>query len=233
MNCKPIKAFLGLFVCLICNSTINHIHAQGFNYSFSQTTATYNSISSPTTIVENKMWSNETFQIPIGFDFSFHGNSFDSVYIKPDGLLSFDQNNAHAFYALKGAIGRMDTLRNFSSVSYSLTGSSGSRILKIQYSDVSLEAIMSALTLNMQVWLYEANDAIDIRYGTNSYYALSDSLYSPVVGLVSFSNGTPINSYLLKGNPSSPVAEIPIGEGELRFMIRVPSPGQVYTFTPN
>jgi hypothetical protein len=233
MNISKQNQFLTIILSASLCFLDMQASAQVFNYSFSRSTASYTALINPTVITENKLWVSETYRIPLGFDFNYHGSSFDSVYILPGGLISFDPNKVHAFYFMMGMNGRMDLERNCSSVHYSTSGSQGSRILKIQYTDVSFEAVMSSSTADIQVWLYESNGTIDVRYGPNSYYTLADSAYSTVVGPVSYSNGIAVNSFLLKGNPSAPVAEAPLGEGNLRFLIRVPSPDDVYTFTPN
>ncbi len=207
--------------------------AQDLNYTFSASSSAYTSLESPVNIASGAFWANKQFVVPIGFSFSFMGASFNELTVKPDGLISFDAENVRSFYCLKGITCKSDLSGNFSSMSYLLCGNSGSRILKIQLSNVGFEAVPSDNHVNLQVWLYEQGSKIEIRFGANGFYNARDSLYSSIVGLVYFQEGVVQKVFMLKGNPSEPATEVIESIGQMCFLTRIPSPGQVYLFTPN
>lgn len=64
-------------------------------------------------------------------------------------------------------------------VSYELSGTTGSRIFKVQYKNMGLENGANGTdTLNYQIWLYEADNAIEYRAG---YSNVPDTMFAQSV----------------------------------------------------
>lgn len=210
-------------------------HAQNFNYSFSHSTSSYQPITGGTSIANGTTdWSGTNFTIPVGFSFQFDSLAFDSMIIESNGFVKFDQNRAVVLY--HGAGCRKDSNNVYSTLSYSTTGTAGSRILKLQYAYCGYSPSDSSEYLSYQLWLYEQGN-IEIHTGPTSYNDTIDSTYvgpTPLMGLINpLQDGTGTNALLLSGDPSSP-SSIPLGNGQVLVYLQfVPPSDKVYTFTPN
>ena len=167
--------------------------------------------------------------IPIGFDFDYYGESFDSLRMTEDGFATF-WNNA----ARKGFISIFDCdLDNLagnpalSPIYYSLEGTPGSQIFKCEIVNSGFTDDMTdTLFTNFQLWLYENCSDFEVRIGQSS--TTSDvfwtSYTAPVIGYGSYLT---TDHAMLIGDPTNPTLQ----QDALSSMTESPAEGMVYSFS--
>ena len=149
---------------------------QDFNYTVAINTSTWSELSSQTLCNSvNLSWA-DSYIIPIGFMFPFNGNFYDTVRIETNGYLVFDANREHAFTAYNSFRQKLDSIGNYSVLSYELGGTIGNHIMKIQYKNVGQQQSPHEF-LSYQIWLYE-NGHIDVITGPHSYSSNPNDPYS-------------------------------------------------------
>jgi hypothetical protein len=205
--------------------------------SFSNSTTTYipiDGIGTPIT-GDNTYWS-----IPIGFSFSFFGQTFTNLYASSNGLVSFNGNSPDNFdssnlFVYKDAMPssviapwwtdfNMDCA---SDIQYITSGTNGNRVLTVQWRSMQLRTYDAYGSdninrrLNFQVKLYETTNIIEFVYGpatgnTNSDELAAIGIKNTVNGKIVFING------MLGSSTNS-----------TRYKnISFPASGTVYRFTP-
>ncbi len=205
------------------------------SYDFTQRTASFSFLQNSTSINNGSVWSDfDMFDVPIGFTFEFMGRSFTTVTFEATGRLIFD-NPDHFYYAdMVTILGMRDkgATSSQSPLSYQLAGTSGNQILKIEVNNATYGG---GSTVNYQIWLYEANNTIELHMGPYT----STFANTPFSGLFYVESFGPINynySIVLSGNPSSPTVQEFTGPDDGPFnstLNDIPSNGTVYTFADN
>lgn len=247
------NSILGIFCALL---SIYNVQSQPF--TFTVLNGSYTQLVGSTSLNNGLTWDDPNFTIPIGFHFSYLGNSIDTI------LLSFGYGgtllttvNSNAVASLLSPYGSdlMDRGYNFTSgpgqlgslsnISYSTIGSSGNRIFKLQwenagfYSDIQQNGSNAQDYVNFQLWLYENNDDIEIHFGPQSVSnpLLSfdgmpgpDILLIPNMNLNNFLFGA--NYYCLGGQPSNPSFLSHAPNAPLRYMNGSIPNGTIYRFSP-
>ena len=167
--------------------------------------------------------------IPIGFDFDYYGESFDSLRMTEDGFAMFWNNGER-----KGFISMFDCdLDNFggnpalSPIYYSLEGTPGSQIFKCEIVNTGFTDDMSdTLFANFQLWLYEECDDFEVRIGQSS--TTSDVFWTtftaPVIGYGSYLT---TDRAMLIGDPTNPSLQ----QNATSSMTESPAEGMVYSFS--
>lgn len=204
-----------------------NVHAQSFDYTFSQSTAAYQPLSGTKTLVSSPRGLfdriGNNFIIPIGFSFNFLGKAFDTVTVS-NGYLFFGKEKSRAIATFAGMIPVIDT-SGISSVVYS----TASGILKIEYRKFGCgDSIPGNFTF--QVWLYKQDNKVEFRTGPSTFLA-KDKHVKTVVGLFDPAITNGVKGYFLTGNPSNAKAELTSGL-EFQYLIKNPESDQVYTFIP-
>jgi|JI10StandDraft_1071094.scaffolds.fasta_scaffold00297_33 hypothetical protein len=184
---------------------------------------------------DNTYWS-----IPIGFSFTFFGQTFTSLYASTNGFISFstlnpentESNNLFVYKSGIPAAVIAPWWANMivdcsSSVQYQATGTTGNRILTVEWKNILLNTYDSRGSgninrrLNFQVKLYETTNIIDLIYGpasgnTNSNEFASLGIKSTVGDKFIFIN-----------------AKSDLTTDTTRYKnISFPASGTVYRFTP-
>lgn len=112
----------------------------------------------------------------IGFTFTYFGATFDNIYINTNGGASFlsDTQYSTPFLSSTGfgtflvaPWWRNSKLDASSSVQYSLTGTTGSRVFTVEWINYP-DGITIYYRLNFQVKLYEGTNVVDFIYGSKS-----------------------------------------------------------------
>jgi hypothetical protein len=219
---KNIITVITLFILF----SSQRINAQNFNYSFSPGNSAYQPLSNAHVLINTGNWDRREYNIPIGFSFNFLGQVFDTVTVTGNGFLLFGKDNKRAIAAFKGIAPVTDSLGNTSSISYT----SNAEALKIQYKGCGF-GMYPFGQFNFQVCLYPQSNKVEFRTGPGTLSSMPDSLAMPVAGFLNPSMDSSTKGYLLTGDPSQPVAES-VEETKLKYLIRIPGDGQVYTFTP-
>jgi CubicO group peptidase (beta-lactamase class C family) len=184
----------------------------------------YSDLTGSTSINKGLTWDDPYYRIPIGFSFKQCDKSSDSLSIYGGNSISImDSGNAIVpLFIPFGAdlVDRASNTANFqgqsgslSPISYKLDGTDGSRILKIEwknvgfFQDILSDNISSDFT-NFQVWLYESNNDIEVRYGPNSITNPSSSYGGnpgPYIGTAIMSiSSWYIEGLWLRGNATNP-----------------------------
>jgi hypothetical protein len=146
------------------------------------------------------------------------GKTTATVNISNDGLIGFGGE------AIVSFVGGMSMSFPSSKTSYTTTGTSPSRIFKLEYRTHGLSnSTANNDSISYQMWLYESIHKIEWHFGPNYYYSGSFNT-SPLVLLV---NG--FNYYNINGNPSNPQFT---ACGPSCHLQGIPSSGTVYALTP-
>lgn len=193
------------------------------------------------------------YECPIGFSFEYLGHVYDSLIFggldgygmecifwedfpsTPRGVMSPSMHDIIDSQLENN--GKAD-----SDIRYVLEGEPGTRIFKLEWSNVAFynEGSPYSMRINNQMWLYEADNSIEFRYGPHSdldYEVILD--YSGVP--VAFTRDFDINEYTwsecqaLSGDPANPEF-ISIADYNAfdvaDFLSAAPSEGVVYRFSP-
>jgi hypothetical protein len=256
-NYKTIKSKImkitNLLIAAFCGLTLN---IQSQTYNFSVSTGSYSDLTGSISLNNGMTWDDPQFTIPIGFNFQYFNTTMNQIFLDDLGLggeLSSDTSET-GIYALlipygadiidRGYDFNVDssTTGSLSNVSYILEGTSGNRILKIEwknvgfYSELEDDNISSDFT-NFQLWLYEGSNDIEIHFGPNSITQPNlsfDGETGSYVGLFpeyDFDNDSVIgNGIVLSGNPSSPNA-LSVDSIYANYLNGVILNGTIYKFT--
>ncbi len=152
------------------------------------------------------VWDDPEFDIPIGFEFSFYNQTTSDLAIVGDllggGVIGNPVGIKNSINAMLPAFADYTDLSyadgltegqegGSSHISYITEGDEGNRIFKLEWRNVGfyyeVSNGQSNNYMNVQLWLYEEDDAIEFRYGD---YNIEDpelvfeGLQSPVSGLV-------------------------------------------------
>ncbi|WP_321373806.1 T9SS type A sorting domain-containing protein [uncultured Draconibacterium sp.] len=129
--------------------------------------------------------------IPIGFTFIYNYKPYTKFKVCANGFVTLDEDFAwnedvywnyfESSYRKLVIAPLWDdlTINEGGGIRYELTGSPGSRVLKIEFNDLTFWLDeLERFHLKFQVWLYEGTNVIEFRYGDdesiNSWWSFSD-----------------------------------------------------------
>lgn len=226
------------------------LYAQNCTYNFSVSTGTYQNLTNNTSLNNGAVWDDPLYAVPVGFNFEICGNTYGTVYISDwgyGGSLFSEKNPAGVLSMIVPFAQDIIDRGHLSGVSqsplsYKTVGTTGNRILKIEWNNVGFLGNQSDY-MNFQVWLYENTNAVAFHYGPSS---VSPSSFEGETGPNTFfwpqinwdTGSFPEPGYVLTGNPSNPTLFVinpnnpspPPSSTTLNGMI---PPGTIYTFTPD
>ncbi len=223
------KLFLPLY--MTAGMLLANIASGQTTYTLAQSSSAYQELSNATVINAGTNWVNTRYKVPVGFNFGYMGGSSDSIYIGTNGLLVFEKGRRHGFAAfLNMLVCKKDSAGDaLSTVSYSTSGSNGSRIMKVQFKNCGMEGQYGDDHVSFQVWLYETNGKIEVRIGSSSVNEGSGEP-SVFIGQVNNSGkGAPISG--LTGTPASAQLQDFEPESTPPHMTSLPAEGTIYTFS--
>lgn len=187
------------------------------SYSFSKRIETYMEISSvaPVFLPSPKYFDT----LALGFSMKLAGATGSSLYVMKKGTMSV------AGVAITDPVFEaFSTEHSQGAYTYNITGSAGSRIAVLQFKNAKFDHDFSmADYINFQVWLYEADNSIEIHFGTSSVNNPDDSYYYKMGGAAIGTKG-----FWLKGSAAAPVTDTAAGTR----ITGTPANGMVYKFTP-
>ncbi|MFN7015358.1 MAG: immunoglobulin domain-containing protein, partial [Bacteroidia bacterium] len=220
------------------------------SYTFESTTATYSSIVGgvgTTAVSLSSMDDSISATQTLPFTFNFGGNNFTTFKINSNGWIQLGATSTSTtnYSSLSGsdnniiaAFSRDLDGNNTTSYYVQTSGAVGSRITKIQWTNIrSFSSTASPATGNVQIWLYEGTNRVEIRYGDFTVTSARTSTgitcqvglrgaSSAAANVKSLSNtgswatptvGTSSSSTVALGNFASPI---------------LPDNGRVYRFSP-
>lgn len=221
-----------------------------FPYTFSASTATYQSLTAGTSVNDTIMWDDDDYSIPMGFSFKFGDKSVDTFHLSSAAYLLADMQNVSNMFLItnldlydRGYAG--DTVTR-SPIRYEISGTAGSRIFKLEVANAGIFEEYDLYGTNndsvyYQIWMYEGTNVVEVRFGPShitkanymDYYFMTGK---PLHGYVSqFDNTTAnfSNFYFLTGEPTTPkldsVNNWLLISGGLNSH---PSKNTVYKYTP-
>ena len=182
-----------IFFTLLMTAGVLFSWGQPLPYDFSILNESYVPFDNGTSLTESIEWDDDYYSAPIGFSFSYMDSSYE--YISAIGIFGglgselilgeYDESGVYdimcpALLDLVDAAGAEQ-----SDISYITEGEPGSRIFKMQWTNCSIYGDKGPTNsrVDMQIWLYEATNSIDFRYGPTTSFNLDDYL---------FLNGLPI-----------------------------------------
>ncbi|WP_207495292.1 T9SS type A sorting domain-containing protein [Aridibaculum aurantiacum] len=243
-----------LYLALVALAlTFTSVHAQ-MNYHFSAVQGTYSPLVGgivPT--VENAQSIYDTHDegfannIPIGFNFTYEGNSYTQIHANTNGFAAFrpftqitDHAN-HDYYTADlgyGPYGRATQVRpilaplwddhdlfSTSDIKYLTTGTAPNRVFTLQWSRVYWDASASQLNIEFQLKLYETTNVVEFHY--NRLPGALGSNPTAAIGITS--TGTGPGAYIALSDASAnPTASQFTNYYNISTK---PATGQVYRFT--
>jgi len=207
-------------------------------------------------LTEGIVWDDPDLYFPIGFEFDFYDVTTSNLLVSgdlygaavlgnPDALKSAANAflPAYADYTdLAYAEFEEGTENGISTISYLTEGEAGDRILKLQWKDVGFYNEVADGTannwLNVQLWLYEADQSFEYRYGPSQINEedvslIFEELSSPVSGMICslpLDDG-PVIGQILEGSPLMPqLVEYDDESDDIPCFSSTPESGRVYRF---
>jgi hypothetical protein len=221
-------------------------------YSFSTFTAAYTTITG-VSVTNSLMWDEDIDTVPIGFNFKLYNVQNDSISFIGGSYATF--NDVVNDPLLTAAAPMFEDLCDkafdpnvnvegdpggISNISYTTTGTVGSRICKIEVNNGGFYGENSngpsASTVNYQVWLYETSNNIEFRFGACTLLNPLDNFLNPggfISGLVDdldYNTVTATNSNLLNGPHANPTM-VGLSPTATDYITGTPQSGRVYKFT--
>lgn len=231
------------------------------NYQFQMFTDEYSEFSNGTSLTDGESWDDLEVPVQIGFPFQVYGTPLDVVTAPGMGSEIYMESDEGGVEITPFLFDFVDPCydedewkksesdrSSCSDISYLLEGDPGHRIFKMQWAnagfwDVDYETVYTNYYINMQVWLYEEDNAVEFRYGPS---VVSDQLlqqwiaeeeayfYSMILGsnfngeFVSIVNGDPTNPNFVSGLIDTMSEETFIEFGLTSF----PAANTVYRLVP-
>ncbi len=211
-------------------------------YNFAVTTNPYSNLSGATSLSNNQLWDDTTYNVSIGFGFSFFDQVFTDLDIYTDGVIGkILAPDSVLEYSLAPYVADLQdrgyiTGNPVSNISYKLEGSSPNRILKIEFKNAGFfeeEDVLNSQNwfTNFQLWIFETSNKIEYHYGPTTVSNINIAFFGesgPIVGLGFFNSITGSLSLLntLQGSPAAPTLV-----DSVAYLVGIPANGTVYRFT--
>jgi len=220
--------------------------AQEFPGTFNTFTQQYVELEGGTSFTGASSWDDPEGNVPLGFDFTLFGETFSSLEFAGVGgqLMSSFGNPVQVLLPYGSDIINASTTELVSPITYLTEGEPGSRIFKMQWSNVGfyyeLEANNSFNNItNFQLWLYEGSNIVEYRFGLNTIKegTLVHDFGRPLVAIVRNANLFDLSwesLWTLAGDPTNPtLVSHPSGDFEFsqnELLTFEPPVGTVYQF---
>ncbi len=212
------------------------------SYRFQSTTSQYNELSGAKHIsfaymdslggfYRLKELDGETFK---WYNTLFKLDTIKTFYIQPYANLRFD--NDSSLIIVDAAFTYLDSIDASSSISYTIEGKPGDRLVKVQWKNLKAREGKAGNFVNVQIWVYQLSGVYEIHYGpssTNNQSGFNQST-GPQVGIFySLDNFTKCFEKLwVTGNPLA--LRLDSGANyNFKAMAGIPVEGVVFRFIPN
>lgn len=235
-----------MLTALIMSVLYLHAAAQ-FNYSYSVSQQTYTPLTGTTSVNGATKWNDEKYKVPLGFNFTFNGTTILNSFSLTQESFATDTTNPFSGFGLINADmwdrANAASGASVSPIRYVVTGTTGSRIFKLEKANAGFAAEKGTFSTNndsvsMQIWLYEGSNIVEIRFGPSNvnhattYFKPSGK---PTISFIKdlLANGSFTKAYYFKGSPSSPNLDSALTVvGITTGLDTFPQNGKVYRFTP-
>jgi hypothetical protein len=198
----------------------------GQSFSLEQTTNTYQEIQSATDITGGELWDDDEWTLPIGFDFELFGKTYTEFHLHANGFITDTLANGSV---MKLGLDGPDFVdgaflidpSNPIPITYELSGTAGSQILKLQWKNANIWGADSTNIANYQIWFIESTGDIEYHFGNTKLDA------TPGVSVQIYTSGAQLDDgFALSGTPTSAVSSTIINIK----MSEAPSEDGVYKF---
>jgi hypothetical protein len=220
-------------------------------YTLTTSQQAYSDLEDPISINNGEVWDWDTFsEVTIPFEFKISGQTvnrflFDDDYfafITPEGNYEENDEVTYVYPSVAYIQDRtFSTGTSTSPLSYKIEGTEGSRILKLEMKNVGNELATEIgftedhFYMNMQIWLYEADNVIEFRYGDHNitdisnisdeedfiYLSAIENFNGPIVVLSGQSTNPTYDEFTEQNPPATIAADA------------FPANGTVYKLDPN
>jgi len=230
---KLLLFFLMLAVTLVTSSTLT---AQISTYSFSQSSGTYTPVTGGTSIIAAATDDGSSAATNIGFTFNFGGTNFTQFVANSNGSIRFGSSAPTSSYSPISTASNSFAIagcaidgRNGGAVVYSLTGTTPSQVLTIEYPDFNLTyaAAGTSNTQSFQIKLYETTNVVEIVYGTSA----ANASYTAQVGLRGSTTASDFRNRTTTTDWSATTAGVQASTMTWSTSVR-PASGLIYSWAP-
>ena len=232
-------------------------YAKGQTYSFDVFNEPYNDLESSISLNKGMTWDDPEFTLPLGFEFELFTEKVAELYIDHlglGGLVSTDSSDLSpkSLMVVYGAdiidrgydfIRDTSTTGSRSNISYKVDGMPGMRIFKLEWNNVGFytelaDDLISSDFTNIQLWLYEETNDIEIRFGPTevnqpdlSYDGESGPIVAMIEGYDYMLDTAGGEILFLEGDPDQPVLMNAIDLSEGGYLNGTVKEGTVYRFS--
>lgn len=222
-----------------------------YPYDYAYSTQEYTPLENPTIILGNTGWDDELIPLTLDFAFSYKGEAVNDWILDTYGGIYINEQFLNDSMELPTIIGISgDYMDNGNSaIGYQITGAEGSRILKIEFSNVGFysyedETGLGLGNANYQIWLYEADNRIEYHVGPNEVDpALIDFMdeNTPVITGLCYEAADQLIMHTINNNGGANTDSVytfnPNDVEETLFLNLIygpeyPAEGSVFSFTP-
>lgn len=221
---------------LLAVMAVSGFFVRAQSYTFSQTTGTYTNLATPFVLSSPGWNGTNSYNLAIPFPFAFAGTTESILGIGGNTLVGF-QFGTRGISVLLADLEDRNQSAVPSTINYQLTGTAGNQILKLEWKNAGTSSGNAAEFANMQVWLYEGSNIVEVHYGPSSLPA-SGFLYfpqpGPTVGVILNTNMSSFTTsgIFLQGNPAAANAVTINNSSSLPTLSTPPANGTIYRFTP-
>lgn len=222
--------------------------AQEFPYPFSVYNEPFTYLEEATDLTAGELWDDPEFVVPIGFDWTFFGNTISEITLLAPGSQMIGELSGEMtvdlYYPYVADIMNASTEEYVSPITYSLEGTPGDLIFKIEWRNVGFYGEFQQFgsfgnTTNFQMWIYQNGNMLEYRYGDNTIKSPDDIHFfgGPLVLIgdeVSIDGNTWTGLWTIAGDPDNPTVT-PMPENidnldESYILSGEPASGTVYRF---
>lgn len=240
------KYLAALTLGFLANITNTDADAQ-MPYNVAIQSQAYTPLTGTTNISGSTPWTDTSnFSVPLGFKFKIGNDTTANLNLLGINVMGTDTTGLVSGFSFVGTslIDRGTAGGTSKSpIRYNMSGPVGKRIFKLEYMNAGFSDenhIYSTLddSLNMQVWLREDSNIVEMHFGPAKISHYSDYFFfgGPMLGYVRNMNHDALTFekiYLLKGSPTAPT----IDSATAAVMIfpalsSYPANGTVYRFIP-
>ena len=234
-----------LFVLVLWMLQSLHIKAQVANYSFAAASGSYTPLGSSTNVFTGAWDDNAAVSVPLGFTFTFNNVGHTSVFVHPNGYITFGTSTSgylpisggSAVAGVISAWGRDLQSQNtapLGSVDYASSGG----VFTVQWSNTRRynSTTVNAERFEMQIRLIQATGVVQIVHGSWSDAVNAATTNNGEVGLRGTSGTDFKNLSVLSGSswaaPALGVVNTATNFYNESSVATKPASGLTYTFSP-
>lgn len=225
-----------------------HFSAQAqLPYNFSTSVDTYLPLTNGIQLNDTIAWDDDSaYVVNIPFSFKMDGVTVPQIILAGGNLAVTDSGaNSEVFVLMSASLVDRGistaSKKSVSPIRYTVSGSVGNRVLKLEVFNAGFagEWYNNSSTgdyVYLQLWLYEADNSFEYRYGSSQISDFSE--YFPFGVLTGYMHNADMGMgdfgafSILKGNPQAPTIDTFSEANPTMGLTSYPTQGRVYRFEP-